>query len=172
MQDKILELLARGLSGAEVSRAIGCDESYISQLKKDPDFQVKLVEAQASRTQEYVDIDNKYDKVEKAAVDRLFEVVSTKILFLPHKELMGIAKFANEAKRRHGVLAPTTGAGVTHQIIINLPTANIPALEVVKSSNNEVLSVAGKSLLPMQSSQLLKTHKLAKAEQPLTLENF
>ena len=158
MQDKILDLLSRGLSQAEVSRALGVSESYISQLLAEPDFKADLEKLRAARATIHSEIDDKYDKVEKTVVDRLSEIISTKVQLLPPSELLKIAKFANEAKRRHAPVDPSTQQRQLPTIVINLPSANIPQLQVVTSPNNEVLEIGGQSLVPMATKTLLDNH--------------
>lgn len=169
MENQILTLLSRGLSQAEVSRATGASESYISQLVRDPDFSLKLTEARAKRVTMSSTIDDDYDKIENIAVGRLVAVTEKASQLMQPDQLIKIAKFANEAKRRSSVdLNRGLASDNVPLVVINLPTANIPGLQVIKSGNNEVLEIGGQALLPMDSKTLLSKNAASK----LTLENI
>ena len=170
MQPQILNLLARGLSQAEVARATGASEGYISQLVNDPDFKLKLNEARALRVNVASDLDDHYDKIETVVVNRLTEVTAKAAHLMQPDQLIKIAKFANEAKRRSTVdLTRDSKNSDRPLVVINLPNANIPGLQVVKSSNNEVLEIGGQALLPMDSKTLLNRNA---ANQQITLESI
>lgn len=162
MSDQIASMLSKGLSQVEVANAVGCSESYISQLMSDGDFKAKVNALKAARYGTHEELDGLYDTVELLAMKRLHELAETKV-FLTPDNLFKLATMSNAAKRKTGMAASNSpGAGAT--IIINLPSGLIPGLTVIKSRQNEVLEVNGQTLLPMDTRTLLAKNAARQAE--------
>lgn len=170
MENKILDLLARGLSQVEVSRALGVTESYISQIVHDPDNIIKLQELKAKRLTVASNLDDYYDQIETKAVGRLVDITDKSAQMMTPDQLIKIAKFSNEAKRRNATDLSPNNTNVQALVVITLPTGNIPGLSVVKSSTNEVLEMQGKSLLPMDTKTLLARNNQQNLS--LTMEDY
>jgi antitoxin component of MazEF toxin-antitoxin module len=164
MQDKIIELLAKGLNGVEIARATGVTEGYVSQVNNDPDARTKINELRSKHVGETVKIDDAYDRLELLGTERLLKLVEEKAQLMDPMKLLKIVTAANVAKRRLDTNpAQTAGQGNSFNVVLNFPNVPMSQLTLVKSANNEVLEVGGQQLLTMPTG-LVKQRALARQD--------
>lgn len=169
---KILNLLGNGCLPAEAARCLGIDESYISQLKAEPDFVEQVNALVANLMAKQSKIDNNYTAIEEKLSEKLLNL--TEYMHSPD-QILRTLKFANDAKRKLAPINPATAHGntVTNNIAVLVLPSTI-ASKFVVSPNNEVLSVDGKELTTLPSANLnnlVKKHKEELAKLPAKFKN-
>jgi transcriptional regulator with XRE-family HTH domain len=164
MQDKIIDLLAKGLSGVEIAKATGVTEGYVSQVSNDPDARAKINELRSKHIGDHVKLDDAYDRIELAGTERLLKLVEEKGQLLDPMKLLKIVATANTAKRRLDTNpGQQAGQGNSFNVILNFPNVPMRQLSLVKSANNEVLEVGGQQLLTMPTG-LVKQRALQRQD--------
>lgn len=167
-------LSAQGQSITEIAKALTVTPSYIKQLEADEGFQAikNAMEAATgiSRHHLYNEIDDNYDELERLVSGAIVENVEELMLALSAKpnELVKFMTSVNSLKRR--------STGEQHNDKGNeFQTIQLPAfmlspeednlLEHVKhNSNNEIIEVAGTTLVSMNGPQLAKLAHNSKQE--------
>jgi transcriptional regulator with XRE-family HTH domain len=152
MQDKIISLLAKGLSQAEVARATGLTAGYISQVASDPINESLLAELAAKNINSKVTLDDTYDSIEEKAAAIILDTLNTKGSLMEPMKVMKLMQVANSAKRRISNELKENASASSYTVNIQLPNVAMPHLTLIKSSSNEVLQVGELELLTMPSS--------------------
>jgi hypothetical protein len=151
LREQISEMLGNGLPAGAVAAAVGCDDSYVSQLLADEDFAAGVSAKKLSRLQAYSTRDNKYDQIEDKLLERLDQTLP---MLMRPAEITAVLAKINAAKRRG-----TVGVeGVVSQQ--QLVTLHMPVKLVQKFSTNiqqQVIDVGGQSLVTISPQSLLKT---------------
>lgn len=155
MEQKIIDLLSKGLSAVQVAKALGVTEGYVSQLANEDSNKHKIQANRAIEVAGRLTIDSNYDKIEEYGTEALLKLVETKGSLLEPMKLMKIVQTANTARRRLEQNPAAAAGGQQFTINVTLPNVSLPLLSLVKSANNEVLEVGGQQLLTMPS-QLVK----------------
>lgn len=151
MQEKIKELLGLNLPNNVVASAVGCGESYISQLMSDENFAQEVSELRVANTMAHAARDKKYDSIEDELLVRLEEKLESGLAFTNPKEILAAIRIINAAKRR---AAPSELAGVgTPKQVVNLvlPESTAFAARFLVNGQNQVVEVAGKPMATMSA---------------------
>lgn len=135
MRDRALTLLGQGHSQVTVAAALGVSESYISQLLSDEDFHSQVVSLRAENLSAATELDNKYNKIENALVDKL--EVASKLFVLPRDILNALVK-VNSLKRRGAMAAPDT---VTRDRVVVLQLPSAVKYEYITNINQQVVEI-------------------------------
>lgn len=133
-------LLSQGISTSQVAATLGVDDSYISQLKADPDVQAKIAEAAAARTVEDVRFDSKLEAAEMLALEK----IEKNLPFANMGQALAAFKALNSARKRKD--GPIGGDNVTNvQVNLTLPAHAIP--QYVLNSKQEIVEVEGQTMV-------------------------
>lgn len=168
---RVMKLLGTGCLPVEAARACGCDESYVSQLKSEPDFVEQVGELVAITMAQQSEIDGNYLETEKILSKRMREQAN--LMFNPD-QILRTLKFANEAKRKVPTAFTPQGEGsgtALKPVVLMLPAVLIQ--KFVVNPNNEIVQVEGQELLTLPSAQikpLVEKHKRELAAKPAYLE--
>jgi hypothetical protein len=155
--DQVKELLGFGLPNDQVAAAVGCDQSYISQLLSDENFAKEIVVLRIQNLTAASDRDRKWDKIEDTAIQKLVDYMEQGF-HMKVPDLLRIATFSNRAVRR-GVSSGNMTPAVT-QNIVQLNLSRVAVSNFTISTQGEVVEVDGQTLVTMSSNQLLE--KLSK----------
>lgn len=160
LEGRALALLGAGVGPEQVSSALGCSTSRISQLLSEPEFAAQVATLRFENLQKHNLLDSKYDEMEDELVTRLKDCLS-----FMHKpqEILRAIQVINGAKRR-GVSAPEQ---ITHQNqVINLVMPVTIMQKFTTSINNQVVRVGEQTLETMQAGSLkdLVANKLPSAD--------
>lgn len=153
---RIMKLLGQGLLAHEISKAIGTDESYISQLKAEPDFIEQVNEIVSATFADQSKVDEDYNKIEKTAVERLLKNID---LEYSTDRLLRVAKFANEAKRKLAPALTNPGANGNGTTILQPVTLILPmvvAKEFILNPMNEIVGIGQEPLQTLPSGNMGK----------------
>lgn len=145
MREKIVELLIAGVQNKNIAEAVGCDPSYISQVAEEE--KDRIGEGRATKAIAHAEHDDTLDATEAKVLKRLNRTVDT--ITDPIKLAVVFSKL-NAAHRRSATHLPQTPTGSVVQI--ELPEVAQVAIRI--TSNNQVVEVAGRSMLPMQANQV------------------
>jgi hypothetical protein len=147
MKDKIIELLGRGIPATQVAAAVGCDDSYISQLLSDEDIAQQVAQLRATHFSGYIEQDDRIDSAEEAALAK----VSSLIPFITRPaEAVRVFSVLNAAKRR--AIEQQSTVPVAQTVTLDLPEATRVQLTV--THDKQVIEIAGKSLTTMPAKSL------------------
>ena len=135
----VVKYLAQGISTSQVAMAVGCDESYISQLKADPEIQAQLAQHAADVSVKDINFDEALQSAEELALSRIQKSLS----FANMGQALSAFRILNTARRRKD--GPTVPAGVTVNVNLTLPASALP--RYVTNSSNEIVEVEGKTLV-------------------------
>jgi len=165
MIDKIKELLGLGLEGVIVASAVGCSESYVSQLLSDDTFAADVQALRLANFAEHASRDRKYDSIEDTLIAKLEGMIP--LMARPETVLRAIATI-NGANRR---AAPSDGGGtgnVTNNTFVSLKLPKVLAAQIMLNPSNQVVEVAGKTVASMPASGVAKQLEDLRARQVAT----
>lgn len=151
--DRIKELLGTGLGPEVVATAVGCNQSYVSQLMGDPDFAAEVIELRSIALTAASARDRKADSIEDKLLDRLNDLVDGGAIYKVQDVLLA-TRVANSLKRR-GV--PAHESLTINQTVVNLTLPGAVVSRFRMNANNEVVEADGQTLVTMSSASLLKT---------------
>ena len=149
MEDRIVELLGAGVKPGVVAASVGCDPSYVSQLLEREDVLAKVQDLRAQRAAELIGKDNDINDIEQLALNRI------KTLLPMQTNLALVTKVftaMNGARKSTDVGLAQQGAQPGAIVSLNLPAAAEVFLKV--TTDNQVVEIAGRSMVPLASSQV------------------
>lgn len=156
---RILKLLAAGVLPSAAAKATGVDDSYVSQLCAEEDFQHQIAKEIQLAVESANKIDKNYTDVEEALSTRLRDIVG--YMFDPDKILRTL-KFVNEAKRK---IQPTNGTPLNGEQALGMRPVTIVLPTIIRNNfilnpNNEVVGISApeerevKELVTIGSTQM------------------
>lgn len=147
---QIQDLLGNGLSPEVVASAVGCTESYVSQLMSDEAFAAIVIEKRSAALTKNNERDLSIDELEDKTIRKLNQVLD-----MVHKpmELMHLFKTINGARRR-GV-QPQHQATNRQQVVVLAIPERVKA-QFRLSANREIIDHGEQTLVTMTSQELLK----------------
>jgi hypothetical protein len=144
MKEKIKELLGLNLEASTVALAVGCTESYVSQLISDSDFAAEVQALKLTNFTEHARRDRRYDTLEDTLLEKLEGMVP--LMARPETVLRAIA-IINAAKRRAVSSTDQTPHQSTTIVALSLP--NVLAAKININERNQVVEVEGKTIASM-----------------------
>lgn len=165
-RDNFIKYLGLGYKPGDVAKIFGVSPGYISQFLAEDGVIEQIQTARAKNNQAASEIDDNYLGIEKEATGKILERL--KQGFYKPTELIAVATMANKATRKVGPQQQEAGEGngVT-SIRITLP-AGMVGIEILRTSDNQVLKVGDVSLQPLEKRVV---HEMAEAviKQPKAL---
>ena len=133
----IEQCLQQGFKAVEIAAALGCSESYVSQLIA---AHPKLQAAKAGLDSAYEDIDSLYDRIEKRALEELEKrmAVCTKPM-----ELVRIAQAMNIAKRRSKAPVGALEAGGNGTTVTVTVPQQVAVQQFQFNAHNQAIALVG-----------------------------
>lgn len=138
--------LAQGVPTSQVAMAVGCDESYISQLRHDPEVVEWLKEFATDVTIQDTAFDNRVDDAEEKALQRLEKTLP----FANFAQSLAAFRTLNAARRRKE--GPAAPAATTINVNLTLPASALP--RYVSNSQNEIVEVEGRTMVSATPASL------------------
>ena len=139
-KDYAISLIAQGIPTSQVAAACGVDDSYISQLKADPEVQQRVAEARA----EHAVTDAKFDDTLERAEALALEKIEKNLPFANMGQALAAFRILNGARRRNDQFAQTEH-NVSVTVALTLPQAAIP--RYITNTKNEIIEVEGQTML-------------------------
>jgi hypothetical protein len=164
---KVLKLIGRGnCNQAQAAKACGLDESYVSQLMAEEDFQLQVAQMIQEAVEAATVIDQNYDDTEKLLSERLKAAAG---MMFNADTILKTLKFVNEAKKR---MAPVAGGLVgangngSHVTVVQLTLPAAMRHEYTVNPNGEVLEVNGMELQTIPSASMEQFSKQNREAHP------
>lgn len=139
-KDYAISLISQGIPTSQVAAACGVDDSYISQLKADPEVQQRVAEARA----EHVVADSQFDNTLERAEALALEKIEKNLPFANMGQALAAFRILNGARRRKDQFAQTEH-NVSVTVALTLPQAAIP--RYITNTKNEIIEVEGQTML-------------------------
>lgn len=162
MKDRIIEMLGKGIPASQVASAVGCDDSYISQLLGDEHIYKQVIEAKAEHFSNYVALDATLDRAEEEALNRLASL--TAFITKP-AEAARVYSILNSAKRRT-VDSASASAVVATTVSLELPEAS--RVRFTLTHDRQVIEIEGRSMATMPAKSLASRLEQRNAERMLS----
>ena len=163
MQEKIIELLGRGIPATQVAAAVGCDVSYVSQLLADESVTSQVMSLRATHFSRFAEQDSSLDAAEAAALTK----VANLIQYIQRPgEAINAYKVLNAAKRRTS--GPLQEAAPAQTLVLDLPEASRVRFTV--SADRQVIEIEGHSLTTMPARTLASRLEARNAARLLSTE--
>ena len=149
MEEKIIELLGAGVRPSVVAASVGCDPSYVSQMMEKEEVAARVQHLRAERAAEMVGKDNDINDIEQLALNRI------KMLLPMQTNLALVTKVfsaMNGARKSTDMGLAQAGTQPGTIVSLQLPAAAEVFLRV--TSDNQVVEIAGRSMVPLSSNQV------------------
>lgn len=140
-------LLSQGIPTSQVAAACGVSDSYISQLKADPEIQTQIAEKQAAHSIADMQFDDDLETAENMALQK----IKSNIAFANMGQAIAAFRILNTARRRADPVV-TADAAVSVTVNLTLPQSAVP--RYVTNANNEIIEVEGKTMLSATAKNL------------------
>lgn len=148
MKERIIEMLGRGIPAVQVAAAVGCDDSYISQLVSTEGIAERIQLAKAEHFSAHVEQDARLDAAENEALARLASL--TAFITRP-AEAARVYSVLNAAKRRTSDASANSQAPA-QTVVLELPEAS--RVRFTLSQDRQVIEIEGRSLTTMPARNL------------------
>lgn len=146
-KEHAIVLLAQGIPTSQVAAACGVSDSYISQLKADPEVQEQILAKQAAHTA----ADARFDEMLEDAEAMALEKIQKNLPFATMGQALAAFRILNTARRRKDELA-VNDHSVNLTVNLTLPANSLP--RYVANSSNEIVEVEGKTMISATAKTL------------------
>jgi hypothetical protein len=139
-KETAIALLSQGLSTSQVAAACGVSDSYISQLRADPEVTAAIESAAVQLTVKDIQFDTRLENAEELALDRIEKTLG----FANMGQALAAFRVLNGARRRKDAATTIADNSVTVNVSLTLPAA--ASARYVVNSSNEIVEVEGKTM--------------------------
>jgi hypothetical protein len=164
MKDQIIEMLGRGIPATQVAAAVGCDDSYISQLLASEEVSQQVSEAKAKNFSAFIAHDNDINAAEEAALKKVVGLVP---FITKPSEAVRVFSVLNAAKRRTADAASNSQA-VAQTVSLELPAA--ARVRFTLTQDKQVIEIEGRSMATLPAKSLAARLEQRNAARLLTSE--
>lgn len=148
-KQQVIANLARGIPPAQIARFLGITESYVSQLKDDPEVK-ELVRQEAAKTSEEIEqFDSSLDEAEEVALRN----ISGKLPLANMQQSLQAFKVLNAARRRKDSRIMNQGQIDAPLVQIFLPAA-APEIQFLTNQQMQIVEVEGRTMTAVEPSKL------------------
>lgn len=141
-------MLGQGLSATQVASAVGCDDSYISQLLSDETVSAQVQALRAEAFSKYVEQDRLLDEAEATALEKLSHLAQ---FISKPTEAARVYSILNAAKRRT-VDQVNQQQAVAQTVSLDLPAA--ARVRFTLTNDKQVIEIEGRSMTTMPARSL------------------
>lgn len=141
-------MLGNGIPATQVASAVGCDDSYISQLLSEEGVADKVIAAKAEHFSKYVELDGRVDDAESEALRRVESLIP---FITKPSEAVRVYSVLNAAKRRTSDSANAAQA-VMQTISLDIPEAS--RVRFTLTADRQVIEIEGRSMTTMPAKSL------------------
>lgn len=147
-KEHIISLLSQGISASQVAAAAGVSESYISQLRADPELAQLIDTHSIAKTEADAKFDNTLERAESMALEK----IEKNLPFANMGQAMAAFRILNSARKRSDAFA--TPADTSTNITVNLTLPASAAARYVVNSSNEIVEVEGQTMITATAKSL------------------
>lgn len=148
MKDQAKKLLSRGLPQSVVANAIGCTESYISQLMADESFAAEVNAARIASIEKDAGRDDVLNEIEDALALKLSKSLA---FIIKPQDITRTLQVVNQLKRRDA------GINANLQQQSQIVNVNLPAIimqNFIRNQQGEITEVDGRSMATLSPAAL------------------
>jgi len=149
MKQRIIEMLGQGLSATQVAAAVGCDDSYVSQLLSEEGISDKVQALRAENFSKYVELDRRVDEAESRALEKLAALAD---FITKPTEAARVYNVLNQAKRRT-IDSVNQQQAVAQTVSLDLPAA--ARVRFTLTNDKQVIEIEGRSMTTLPSKNLV-----------------
>ena len=164
MKERIIEMLGKGIPATQVASAVGCDESYISQLLSQEEISQQVQNLRAENFSNYIEQDKILDEAEAAALQKVALLVP---MITRPLEATRAYSILNAAKRRT-VDAISSQQAVAQTVALELPAA--ARVRLTLTNDKQVIEIEGRSMTTMPAKSLVARLEQRKATNLLDMK--
>lgn len=164
MKDRIIEMLGKGIPATQVASAVGCDDSYISQLLSQEGVVEKITALKVEHFSGFVEQDAILDDAEAAALQKVAYLVP---FITRPAEAVRVFATLNAARRR------TTDSASNAQAIAATVSLELPEASRVRftlTHDKQVIEIEGRSMTTMPARSLAARLEQRNAARMLTTD--
>lgn len=144
----ILRHAGRGLKQVEIARAVGVEESYVSQILSTPEYAAMVEQFAVAQSEENEKFDDKLDNAEARALD----IVDRKLNMATNlRDAVMVATKLNAMKRRRDT-APATRQPQAQ--VVNLILPQIGQVKYIANQQSEIVEVEGRTMISATPAKL------------------
>ena len=147
-KEHIIALLSQGISAAQVAAAAGVSESYISQLRSDPELAALISTQETAKLEKNTAFDNTLERAELMALEK----IEKNLPFANMGQAMAAFRILNSARKRSDAFA--TPADQSTNITVNLTLPAAAAARYVVNTSNEIVEVEGQTMITATAKSL------------------
>jgi hypothetical protein len=147
-KEQIIALLSQGISAAQVAAAVGVSESYISQLRSDPEISELIVTSGTAKLEAAALFDSSLERAELMALEK----IEKNLPFANMGQAMAAFRILNSARKRSDAFA--TPADQSTNITVNLTLPASAAARYVVNTSNEIVEVEGQTMITATAKSL------------------
>lgn len=140
-KEHIISLLSQGISAAQVAAAAGVSESYVSQLRSDPELNALISAGTVETAQRDIAFDNTLERAELMALEK----IEKNLPFANMGQAMAAFKVLNSARKRKDALGAVPDQSTSITVNLTLPAS--AAARYVVNSSNEIVEVEGQTMI-------------------------
>lgn len=138
-KEQVAGFLAAGVGVTEIAAAVGCDPSFVTQLKHDPEVQQLIEQHRQQLTVQDVKFDETLERSEFKALERIDQMLP----FANLQQSLSAFRILNAARKRKDGPQDNGKAGV--HVTLILPAQHIP--KYVTNQTNEIIEVEGRTMI-------------------------
>jgi transcriptional regulator with XRE-family HTH domain len=147
-KEQIIALLSQGIPAAQVAAAVGVSESYISQLRADPELSELITTQGTAKLEANAAFDNTLERAELMALEK----IEKNLPFANMGQAMAAFRILNSARKRSDAFA--TPADQSTNITVNLTLPAAAAARYVVNNSNEIVEVEGQTMITATAKSL------------------
>ena len=147
-KEQIIALLSQGIPAAQVAAAVGVSESYISQLRADPELSELITTQGTAKLEANAAFDNTLERAELMALEK----IEKNLPFANMGQAMAAFRILNSARKRSDAFA--TPADQSTNITVNLTLPAAAAARYVVNTSNEIVEVEGQTMITATAKSL------------------
>lgn len=158
-KEHAITLLSQGVPTSQVAAACGVSDSYISQLKADPEVQDQILAKQAAHSAADIHFDETLESAEALALDK----IQKNLPFANMSQALAAFRILNTARRRKDEIVQADHS-VNVTVNLTLPSSALP--KYIANSNNEIVEVEGKTMISATAKTLDQILSARSAKDP------
>lgn len=163
MKERIIEFLGRGIPAVQVAMAVGCDESYISQVISEPGVSERISALKMEHFEHFTALDDSLNSAEETALTKLKSLVP---FITKPTEAARVYSVLNAAKRRTADAASASRDTPSTIVNVELPVAARVAF--ITDHNRQVIEIDARPLHTMPAQSLVAISEQKRAARMLS----
>ena len=145
-KEQVAAYLAANVPVTQIAAALGCEPSYISQLKEDTEVRELVAQRQAQHTPQDVEFDLTLEDAEALALRKIRD----KLPLANMAQSLAAFKILNGAKKRTEEQVHSQGT----KVYVNLLLPQVATTRYIANDKNEIVEVDGRTLLSASAEQV------------------